>query len=267
MNELLEEIPIEGVGARRQIKELEYYKPKELPFIPVEWSVAAYRYGHSQIRPTYDLNRFLQNGPNPDIAIFIENPSPENRLEHLAGNRKLPGKWTLDWRFFFEQNPPGTPEEEQVRSQKSRLIDAKLAGGLKFLPGTSDGHRFLAQLNLDRGRTMGLPSGQAVARRMSVKPLTPQQLGLQGEAPLWFYILKESQLEPGNEGKHLGRVGGRIVAEVILGIIKEDPFSFLRTEPTWEPVLPAPISGSKESWGMADLLTYAVPNDGRRFAD
>lgn len=272
MNELLEEIPVEGVGTRRQIKELEYYKPKELPFIPVEWSVAAYRYGHSQIRPDYVLNERLAdirkaNEQKPGIDIFIENPDDANRLEHLAGGRKLPPIWTLDWRLFFEQNPPGTPEEKQKKPQKSRLIDTKLAGGLRFLPGTSDGHRFLARLNLERGRTMGLPSGQAVARRMSIKPLTPRQLGLQGEAPLWFYILKEAQLEPGNEGKHLGRVGGRIVAEVILGMLQEDPFSFLRTEPTWEPVLPAPISGSKERWGMADLLTYAIPNDGRRFSD
>src|SRR3712207_8149658 len=53
-------------------------------------------------------------------------------------------------------------------------------------------------------------------------------------------------------------------AEVILGLLKEDPFSFLRTEPTWEPVLPAQIGGSTDKWGMADLLAYGFPNDGRR---
>jgi len=263
IGELVEQTPIDGVGTRRKVKQLEYYKPEQEPFIPVEWSVAAYRYGHSQIRPTYNLNRFLA-GANADIPIFIDDPATEP-LRHLAGGRKLPGRWTLDWRFFFEQNAPGIPEGERAEAQKSRLLDSKLAPGLQFLPGMRDQIRSLARRNLLRGRAMGLPSGQAVARRMSVQPLTSQQLGLEGaEAPLWFYILKEAELAP-NNGVHLGSIGGRIVAEVILGILKEDPFCFLRTEPAWQPVLPAPISGNQASWGMADLLSYAVPNDGRRF--
>ena len=130
--------------------------------------------------------------------------------------------------------------------------------------GIGDGHRFLAERNLLRGRSMGLPSGQAVARRMGIPRLRPDQVGLgREEAPLWFYILKEAEVQ--HNGERLGAVGGRIVAEVLLGIMKEDRFSFLRTEPTWQPVLPAAISGDPERWGMADLLAYAVPNDGRRF--
>lgn len=174
MSELVEETLIDGVGTQRQVKQLEYYKPEQTPFIPVEWSVAAYRYGHSQIRPTYNLNSFLSR-VNADIPIFIENPDAEP-LKHLAGGRKLPGRWTLDWRFFFDQNPPNIPEGDRIISQKTRLIDSKLAPGLQFLPGIRDAVRSLAQRNLERGRAMGLPSGQAVARRMSVKPLTSQRL-------------------------------------------------------------------------------------------
>ena len=54
---------------------------------------------------------------------------------------------------------------------------------------------------------------------------------------------------------------------MLLGIPKEDPFCFLRTEPAWQPVLSAPISGSQERWCVADLLAYAVPDDRRRFLE
>jgi hypothetical protein len=269
-------IPAEDAAAvRRRVRGLEYYRPQQIPFIPIEWSVAAYRYGHSQIRPDYVLNEHLadlrrKNGQKPGIDIFIEDPGDSRnrnnlkRLQHLAGGRKLPPIWTLDWRLFFKQNATGTPPDARVEPQKSRLIDSRLAGGLKFLPGVDDAARILADLNLRRGRAMGLPSGQAVARRMSVRPLDDRALGLDGEAPLWFYVLKEAE-ERADSGQHLGPVGGRIVAEVILGMLREDPFSFLRTDPTWEPVLPANISSDPKKWGMADLLAYAFPNDGRIF--
>ncbi len=110
---------------------------------------------------------------------------------------------------------------------------------------------------------MGLPSGQAIARRICVPTLTPDELGFQGEAPLWFYVLREAEVQ--SDGRHLGKVGARIVAETILGILAADPFSFLQTEPTWQPVLPMSDPDNQGQWGMADLLAYAIPKDGRRF--
>lgn len=246
-------------GDELRIGELRYYRPEDVPFIPVEWSVAAYRYGHSQIRPTYNLSAVL-TGVNPDINIFVENPDAEP-LRHLGGGRRLPALWTIDWRFFFEQNPPDVPADQRVSPQLSRLIDTRLAAGLQHLPGIADGIAFLARRNLLRGRALGLPSGQAVARRLHLRPLDRDELRLDGEAPLWFYILREAEVRHG--GVHLGTVGARIVAEVFLGIMREDRFSFLRTEPGWQPVLPATIDGDPDRWGMADLLAYAVPDDGR----
>lgn len=258
-----EDPPARGVSTRRRVRSSEFYRPDETPFIPIEWSAAAYRYGHSQIRDSYNLNPFLA-AVNPDIEIFVETPTEENRLRHLGGGRQLPAFWTLDWRFFFSQNPPGTPDDQRVTPQATRLLDVRLSRGLRFLPGITEGRRFLANCNLQRGRAMGLPSGQAVARRLGVQPLSAEELRLGGaEAPLWFYVLREAERRRG--GAHLGPVGGRIVAEVLLGIMAGDPFSFLRTEPTWEPVLPAPISGGQDRWSMADLLAYAIPDDGRRF--
>lgn len=261
---LLEEEDRGDAGIYRRVKDLEFYKPRESPYIPVEWSVAAYRYGHSQIRPFYDLNAKTKQA-NPDIEIFIENPD-DQPLQHLAGGRKLPEFWTLDWSFFFNENPPDT----EPTSQKGQKINTRLAGGLRFIAGDGEEdaatrtNRFLGDLNLKRGRSMGLPSGQAVARLMGYAPVEQEDFE-DGETPLWFYVLKEAEVKA--RGEHLGPVGGRIVAEVILGILKADPFCFLRVEPAWSPVLPRAVAASQEDWGISDLLRYAVPNDGRRFSE
>ncbi len=114
----------------------------------------------------------------------------------------------------------------------------------------------LAQRNLLRALTMKLPSGQSVARAMSVTPLTRDQLadvgplGLDQRTPLWFYILREADVTAA--GKHLGPVGGRIVAEVIIGLIEGDSDSYLSQDPTW-----LPTYGKAGDFTMADLLTKA----------
>ncbi len=135
------------MSTRRRVRSSEFYRPDEAPFIPIEWSAAAYRYGHSQIRDSYNLNPFLA-AVNPDIEIFVETPTEENRLRHLGGGRQLPAFWTLDWRFFFSQNPPGTPDDQRVTPQATRLLDVRLSRGLRFLPGITEGPRFLAKRNL-----------------------------------------------------------------------------------------------------------------------
>ena len=71
--------------------------------------------------------------------------------------------------------------------------------------------------------------------------------------PLWLYILLESAARAG--GERLGPIGGRIVAEVLIGLIDADPGSYRSIEPAWTPTLP--FRGS--SFGLTDLL---VPLDG-----
>jgi hypothetical protein len=67
--------------------------------------------------------------------------------------------------------------------------------------------------------------------------------------PLWFYILKEAEHRGG--GDRLGPVGGRIVPEVLIGLLRADPASYLSLEPGWEPTLLA--AGAR--FGLSDLLT------------
>ena len=100
---------------------------------------------------------------------------------------------------------------------------------------------------------MGLASGEAVARHLVVPPLTAAQVGLAehgwtGETPLWLYILKEAEVL--HAGEQLGPVGGRLVGEVLVGIIDSDPESFRSVDPEWQPTLP----GRRGSFGLADIL-------------
>jgi hypothetical protein len=76
---------------------------------------------------------------------------------------------------------------------------------------------------------------------------------LGGEAPLWFYILKEAELV--GRGRELGPVGGRIVAEVLVGLLQKDLNSYLYLQPTWKPA--PPIAPARGQFTMADLLKYA----------
>lgn len=92
---------------------------------------------------------------------------------------------------------------------------------------------------------------------MDVEPLTEDEVGLNrlgyhGETPLFYYILREAEVR--NNGQHLGDVGGRIVAEVLLGLLDGDPTSYRNAETAWTPVLPRAREGN---FTMADLLTFA----------
>ena len=242
---LLERLLIRAPEGHETVQ-LRFYRFRVNAFMPLEFSVAAYRFGHSQVRGGYKINDLV-----PGLPTFKPGPL-EDRRQDFRGFRGLPPQWTIGWPFFFEidDKPP----------QPSRSIDTKLAGALFSLPGESaDDNKSLARRNLLRGLRLRLPSGERVARAMGVDPLTPGELGFNEPAPLWFYILKEAELRAG--GVHLGAVGGRIVAETFLGLLRADPLSYFHVEPSWRPTLPAAEAGD---FTMADLLRFAVPNQMKR---
>ncbi|HEY0140268.1 MAG TPA: heme peroxidase family protein [Thermoanaerobaculia bacterium] len=220
-----------------------FYDWRHEPFMPVEFSVAAYRFGHSQVRPGYTLR------PGKQFPIFVADPPPPDQpRKDLSGSRPIAADETIEQALFFKlQGPPPA----------SKAIDTKLSSPLLNLPlfGLPDKHpeRSLATRNLLRHLTFGLPTGQAVAQAMSETPLTPddlkavRDLGFDQETPLWYYILAEAELE--EKGAHLGAVGGRIVAEVLIGLIQGDRMSYLRQNPKWKPFL-----GKDGDFTMADLF-------------
>ena len=229
-------------GTGRESVRLHFYRHKANPYIPVEFSVAAYRYGHSQVRDEYNINSsFRRRLFDPDGDDF-------------RGFQPLRGGWQASWPFFF-------PLDDTV-PQASRAIDTSLSASLATLQGIVGDD--LALRNLQRGAALGLPAGQTVASAMGLKPLDDDLLlpAAPGRAPLWFYILREAQAL--HAGQHLGPVGGRIVGETLLGLLRADPRSYLQLEPTWVPTLPT-AAGDPRSFEMADLLRYAVPDQVSRF--
>jgi hypothetical protein len=205
------------------------------PYIPFEFADAAYRYGHSQIRQRYIVNERF--GPVP---VFPD----------LIGFGPVEAERVVDWSLQIDV--PGG------RAQRAKKIDGRLPRSLIDLPtqisGAEQGSDYasLATRDLERGTLVGLPSGETVARELGVEPLTPEQVGLpedwSAETPLWFYILKEADAIHG--GEQLGPVGGRIVGEVLVGILDADPESFRSVEPDWAPTLPR----RDGVFGLAEIL-------------
>jgi len=228
------------------------------PQLPIEFTVAAYRFGHSQIRPSYRLN-FGPDGGQPFFAFVFDDTQDPNDPDpiDLRGGKRAPRRF-VDWQTFFNFG------DGNFRPNKK--IDTKLSSVVMLLPGSrgpapglpSDGVQSLASRNLMRHVNFEIPSGQAIARRMGVPALPPSQLdmlrpfAMEKSTPLWFYILKEAELM--ENGLRLGPVGGRIVGEVFVGLLKADESSYLAAQPNWTPVLPSATPGD---FRMTDLLTFA----------
>jgi hypothetical protein len=284
------------IGKPGDLPNLDFYDAKgRYAFIPVEFSVAAYRFGHSQVRPSYSLNSIVidaqpkiqpfegRDATFTRIPIFsLIQPSDANQgRANLNGFRTLPDIWSIDWAFYFDGvtrdvTTPDRVPAGAILPQPSFKIDSTLVDPLRSLPDkqgeSNPARRSLAGLNLIRGWRMGLPSGQSIARKMGLTELADDVLfdhenpaiaaarqallatagnKFAGNCPLWYYILREAEVEA--SGKHLGPVGGTIVAEVLAGLIYEDRSSFLAQWPNWRPTLPGATPGH---FTMADLINF-----------
>lgn len=233
------------------------------PAMPVEFQTGTYRFGHSLVRPSYRANRTgdpdgTTNTGAPAFFGFIFDPAGQGQADpvDLRGGARARRRF-IGWETFFDF---GGDMTQHVRPNK--LIDTNLSTPLFNLPlqtiPSRDAPTSLAQRNLLRHLTWSLPSGQRIAQANGLQPLSssnfpelrPYGLGLDASTPLWYYILREAAVQQG--GVRLGQVGGRIVAETIIGMLQLDEFSYLNNG--FRPTLPSQTAGT---FKMTDLLRWA----------
>ncbi|GAA1822867.1 peroxidase family protein [Agromyces salentinus] len=242
------------------------YDWSENPFMPVEFSTAAYRFGHSMIRAEYQLNFPLQGGVGiqfgkPIFAAPDAVPGPGGPPD-LRGGSRLAAKHSLQWDWFFDFPSSIKP----IFPQMAHKIDTHLSRSVFHIPAGPNSSNPLAELNIRRGWKMELPPATEVAHALHIRPLE----GLSPmEESLWVYILKEAGEQA--DGEHLGAVGSTIVAAVFSGLLRGDPFSYLNRRPHWtpahelvdgQPLFEKVSGGDADHWEIIDLLTHSgVPID------
>ncbi len=243
--------------------------PTDVPTMPIEFSVAAFRLGHSMIREAYNWNRVFDDGFG-DLFLLFEFTAGSGSL---GGARTLPSNWIADFRRLYDfkeagRNDLAVPEPKFNRAMR---IDTTLTPTLQFVPGFDFSEANLAFRNLTRAKMVRLATGQQMATFMKNKGVNltkltnaqirdgkngaglggltqPQRTAFLKDTPLWFYILREAEL---NQGK-LKAVGARIVAETFHRAMEGSQHSIVR-DPGWRPTL----GPNSTTFRMVDLLLFA----------
>lgn len=263
-------------------------------YMPLEHSVAAYRFGHSMVRGVYDFNRnFGRNPADPQQNGLVLNESSFDLLFQFTGNgaptpflgqaEVLPFSWIIEWDRFVDKGS-STPDHF------ARKIDTQLAPPLRDMvnegneqtlpPQVRDILKRLARRNLLRGYLLSIPTGQAVAEAIGVAPLSADELkptgrpaiaqALEAEAgdflhrtPLWYYVLREAEVRA--NGNSLGELGSRIICDTIIGLIVNDPRSYLNQPGGWDPSKGVRLPNGDPIVTIADMLRFAgvLPEPGQ----
>jgi hypothetical protein len=252
--------------------------PTDVPTMPIEFSVAAFRLGHSMIRRDYNWNKRFPGRAGELFFLFDFSATSGS----LGGFQRLPSNWIADFRRLYDFKGEAGRNNLAAPGGVNRAmrIDTLLVNPLKFLPRGSFGgaaadeatiRANLAFRNLARAKMVRLATGQKMVAHLKSKGvpvtaltkaqirngdggakldgLTPAQRdGLATNTPLWFYVLREAEL---NGGRMRG-VGGRILAETFHRAMEGSQHSIVR-DPSWRPTL----GPNSTTFRMVDLLLFA----------
>lgn len=235
-------------------------------FLPLEFSFGAYRFGHTMIRDDYNFNRNfnrVDGGIPGTLALLFTFTALSG---DLGDNDTLPDNWIIEWERIIDLGPG-------AESDRARRLDTNLARPgvfeLKNVEGTTlpGDEAILPLRNLLRGYLLRLPTGQAVATRLGITPMTAAEIeavaspaevqvlqagSLSRRTPLWYYLLAEAA--HATNGMKLGPVGSTLIAEVLIGLARRSEDSIL-TDPAWSgPTLPSAAPGT---FTLTDLLRFA----------
>lgn len=213
------------------------YNPKD--GIPLEFSMGAFRFGHSMIRRSYYVNDGLGLTRLAQLFTLLV-LCHDFKPTFGKGFATLPEWAIIQWEKFLD---PATNPARVLRTQMVEPLFELLDGSSLIV----DGERRLAVQDLKRAYMMRIPTGQSIADRLNVDRLVPEEIktfttprqfqvlqdaGFLKHTPLIFYILVEA-VKSNNE--KLGPIGGRIVAEVLIGLMRDVTDSIIGSD--WKPDL------------------------------
>jgi hypothetical protein len=280
VHDYLKTVTLPGVVDKVLLGGNKVFQPRyDEVYMPLEFSVAAYRFGHTMVRGFYDYNR---NFGRPGVVIgsasfrliFAFTGSARPEPFNGGGTLTLPFNWVIEWNRFVDKG-------DSLPDHFARKIDTQLAPPLfdminqiseenEGLPeAVKNILKRLAVRNLLRGYQLAIPTGQAVADALGVAPLTEEELrrnnsdavnaaladgGFLQTTPLWFYVLKEAEARA--NGNSLGEVGSRIVVETLIGQLRADPGSYLNQDGGWSPEQGVPLDDGEPIVTIKDLFRF-----------